>query len=63
MITLAMNMVSHGLDPQLDMRNMRELRATAEYCNQLPVIPAIPMRAIWYSRLFPAAIRMPSTRA
>ena len=41
-ITLAMNMVSPGLDSQLDMRNMRELRATAEYCNQLPVHPRHP---------------------
>ncbi len=41
-ITLAMNMVSQGLDSQLDMRNMRELRATAEYCNQLPVHPRHP---------------------
>ena len=41
-ITLAMNMVSHGLDSQQDMRNMRELRATAEYCNQLPVHPRHP---------------------
>ncbi len=41
-ITLAMNMVSHGLDSQLDMRNMRELRAIAEYCNQLPVHPRHP---------------------
>ncbi len=36
-ITLAMNMVSQGVDSKLDMSNMRELRATAEYCNQLPV--------------------------
>lgn len=41
-ITLAMNMVSQGLDSELDMRNMRELRATAEYCNQLPVHPRHP---------------------
>jgi 2-isopropylmalate synthase len=41
-ITLAMNMVSQGLDSQLDMHNMRELRATAEYCNQLPVHPRHP---------------------
>jgi 2-isopropylmalate synthase len=41
-ITLAMNMVSQGLDSKLDMRNMRELRATAEYCNQLPVHPRHP---------------------
>ena len=41
-ITLAMNMVSQGLDSKLDMRNMRDLRATAEYCNQLPVHPRHP---------------------
>ncbi len=41
-ITLAMNMVSQGVDSKLDMRNMRELRATAEYCNQLPVHPRHP---------------------
>ncbi len=41
-ITLAMNMVSQGVDAKLDMHNMRELRATAEYCNQLPVHPRHP---------------------
>jgi 2-isopropylmalate synthase len=41
-ITLAMNMVSQGIDANLDMHNMRELRATAEYCNQLPVHPRHP---------------------
>jgi len=41
-ITLAMNMVSQGVDSKLDMRNMRELRAVAEYCNQLPVHPRHP---------------------
>ena len=41
-ITIAMNMVSQGVDAGLDMRNMRELRSTAEYCNQLPVHPRHP---------------------
>ena len=41
-ITLAMNMVSQGVDSKLDMRNMRDLRAVAEYCNQLPVHPRHP---------------------
>ena len=41
-ITLAMNMVSQGIDSKLDMRNMRELRAVAEHCNQLPVHPRHP---------------------
>ncbi len=41
-ITLAMNMVSQGIDAGLEMRNMRELRSTAEYCTQLPVHPRHP---------------------
>ena len=41
-ITLAMNMVSQGVDAGLEMRNMRELRSTAEYCTQLPVHPRHP---------------------
>ena len=41
-ITLAMNMVSQGVDAGLAMKNMREIRATAEYCNQLPVHPRHP---------------------
>jgi 2-isopropylmalate synthase len=41
-ITMAMNMVSQGVDSKLDMRNMRELRAVAEYCSQLPVHPRHP---------------------
>ena len=41
-ITLAMNMVSQGVDAGLTMNNMRELRSTAEYCTQLPVHPRHP---------------------
>ena len=41
-ITLAMNMVSQGVEAKLDMHNMRELRATVEHCNQLPVHPRHP---------------------
>ena len=41
-ITLAMNMVSQGVDAGLTMSNMRELRSTAEYCTQLPVHPRHP---------------------
>ena len=41
-ITLAMNMVSQGVDAGLTMSNMRELRSTAEYCTQLPAHPRHP---------------------
>jgi 2-isopropylmalate synthase len=36
-ITLALNMFSQGVDPQLDLRDIPEIVQTVEYCNQLPV--------------------------
>jgi 2-isopropylmalate synthase len=36
-ITLALNMFSQGIDPQLDLRDVPEILQTVEYCNQLPV--------------------------
>ncbi len=41
-INLAMNMFSQGVDPELDLSDINELRRTAEYCNQLPVHPRHP---------------------
>jgi 2-isopropylmalate synthase len=36
-VTLALNMFTQGVDPQLDIRNIDEVVKTVEYCNQLPV--------------------------
>ncbi len=36
-ITLAMNMFTQGVDPELDLSDIDALRRTAEYCNRLPV--------------------------
>jgi 2-isopropylmalate synthase len=36
-ITLAMNLFSQGIDPELDISDIDALRRTAEYCNRLPV--------------------------
>jgi len=41
-VTLALNMFSQGVDPALDVRNVREIVETVEYCNQLPVHPRHP---------------------
>jgi len=41
-ITLAMNLFSQGIDPQLDISNIDALRRVAEYCNRLPVHPRHP---------------------
>ena len=37
LVTLGLNMFSHGIDPQIDFRDIDEIRRTVEYCNQLPV--------------------------
>ncbi|ETX01389.1 MAG: 2-isopropylmalate synthase, partial [Candidatus Entotheonella factor] len=42
LITLAMNLFSQGVDPELDISHIDHLRRVAEYCNQLPVHPRHP---------------------
>ena len=36
-VTLAVNLFSHGVDPKLDFSDIDEVRRVVEYCNQLPV--------------------------
>ena len=42
LVTLGMNLMSQGVDPQIDFRNIDEIRRTVEYCNQLPVAERHP---------------------
>jgi 2-isopropylmalate synthase len=42
LITLAMNLMTEGIDPKLDISDIDMLRRTAEYCNRLPVHPRHP---------------------
>ena len=37
LVTLGMNLFSQGIDPQIDFRDIDEVRRTVEYCNQLQV--------------------------
>jgi 2-isopropylmalate synthase len=37
LVTLGMNLFGQGIDPQLDFRDIDEVRRTVEYCNQIPV--------------------------
>jgi len=37
LVTLGMNLFSQGIDPQIDFRDIDEIRRTVEYVNQLPV--------------------------
>ena len=41
-VTLAMNLFSQGIDPELDISDIDALRRVAEYCNRLPVHPRHP---------------------
>ena len=42
LVTLAMNLFSQGIDPQVDISNIDEIRRTVEYCTGLPVHPRHP---------------------
>lgn len=42
LITLAMNMFTQGVDPELELGNLAELVATYEFCNRLSVHPRHP---------------------
>ena len=37
LVTLGLNLLSHGVDPQIDFSDIDEARRTVEYCNQLRV--------------------------
>ena len=41
-VTLALNLFSQGVDPELDLRDINDYRRIAEHCNQLPVHPRHP---------------------
>ena len=41
-VTLAMNLFTQGVDPDLDLSDIDALRRVAEYCNRLPVHPRHP---------------------
>ena len=41
-VTLAINLFTQGVDPNLDFSNINEVRRVAEHCNQLPIHPRHP---------------------
>ncbi|MEW6917810.1 2-isopropylmalate synthase [Trueperella pyogenes] len=42
LVTVALNLFSDGVDPQLDLSNLDEIRATVEYCTSMDVPPRTP---------------------
>ena len=41
-VTIALNLFTQGVDPELDISNINEYRRIVEHCNQLPVHPRHP---------------------
>ena len=41
-VTIALNMLTQGIDPHLDFSNINSIMREVEYCNQLPVHPRHP---------------------
>jgi 2-isopropylmalate synthase len=41
-ITLALNLFSQGVDPELEIHDVQSLKETAEHCNRVPVHPRHP---------------------
>ncbi|KHL25946.1 2-isopropylmalate synthase [Croceibacterium mercuriale] len=42
LVTVALNMYTQGIDPQMDLSDIDRIIETVEYCNQLPVHPRHP---------------------
>ncbi len=42
LVTLGLNLFSQGIDPEIDFRDIDEIRRSVEYCNQIPVHPRHP---------------------
>ncbi|WP_354639893.1 2-isopropylmalate synthase [Kitasatospora camelliae] len=42
LVTLGLNMLTHGVDPGIDFSDIDRVRRTVEYCSELPVSPRHP---------------------
>ncbi len=42
LVSLALNLFSQGIDPEIDISHIDNIRRTVEFCNQLPVHPRHP---------------------
>lgn len=42
LVTMAINMMTQGVDPALEIKDINSIKQTAEYCTQLPIHPRHP---------------------
>ena len=61
-LTVAYNMFSQGINPELNIENIREIARSVSGAPRWTFLPDILMQESWYLPLFQAPIRMPSTR-
>jgi 2-isopropylmalate synthase len=47
LVTLAMNLYSQGIDPELRFEQMNRVVEVVENCNQIPVHPRHPWAEVW----------------
>lgn len=62
LVTLAMNLYSRGIDPELRFEQMNRVVEVVENCNQILVHPRHPWAEVWLTPPSPAPIRMRSKR-
>lgn len=62
LVTLAMNLYSQGIDPELRFEQMNRVVEVVENCNQIPVHPRHPWAGSPLTPPSPAPIRMRSKR-
>ena len=62
-VTLGLNMLTQGVDPQIDFSDLPQIRETVEYCNQLRVPERHPYGGELVFTAFPVPTKTPSTRA
>ena len=62
-VTLAYNMFSQGIDPELALDNVREIAEVYERCTKMEIPPRQPYAGKLVFTAFPVLTRMPSTRA
>ncbi|NIA26217.1 MAG: hypothetical protein GWP04_11700, partial [Gammaproteobacteria bacterium] len=56
MVTIAMNLFSQGIDPEIDLSDIDTVRRTVEFCNQIPVHPRHPYVGVAAAGFLAAAV-------
>jgi 2-isopropylmalate synthase len=63
LVTVALNLYTQGVYPELDFSDIDGVRKVVEECNQIQVHPRHPYVATWFTPRSPARTRMRSARA